>query len=553
MKIPALLFVTFGLAQLTPPPPPNRFAPTLWTFVDLKVEATGPTSARLAWMSRAGATHYVIQRDGGPVGEVAAGPSSLSFVDQGLTPGQRASYRVDAMERRAMAARTFSTAKTGTIQTPNFPLESTRSVTVVTSALEAPRELAVAITDAKARNVRVTWRPAPFATTTEILRDGAVVANVAAPPFDDLAVAAGTHRWSARTSFVATPGRPAIASATTSELTLRLKPFLILAAGDSIMWGQGLADTAKFTSLTRDWVRATLGIDVQLVSFAHSGAILMHTTGAPLPEVGRQEDTFDQTALITPGEMPNSYPTILHQLNVQAVTSLNGGDVDLLLLDGCINDVGVTTMLDPEKTPNDIQMLAQSKCGAMRQVLLRARALFPNAVIAVTGYYAIASPQSSLTGFGAVFTNMKGKPIPNPLLADAVLNAAAFESRSSTVLGTAVASAGKDVVFVSVPFQPANAFGSPSTWLWPIPDTSNPDEVFSARGTACASPLFFEKSIGVPTFTPTSFARNAAKAICPIAAMGHPNRAGARAYATAITNAIQQHLPRWRESYAQRR
>ena len=51
---------------------------------------------------------------------------------------------------------------------------------------------------------------------------------------------------------------------------------------------------------------------------------------------------------------------------------------------------------------------------------------------------------------------------------------------------------------------------------------------------------------------PTSAELAAAQIECPIAAMGHPNRTGAQAYANAIATGLQAHYPRWRDRYAQR-
>jgi hypothetical protein len=193
----------------------------------------------------------------------------------------------------------------------------------------------------------------------------------------------------------------------------------------------------------------------------------------------------------------------------------------------------------------------------MADVLRRVRARYPNASIVVTGYYAIVSTQSGLTPLAAFLSKLAGKPIGNPVLSDFATNSSAFESASNTVLTNAAATVNQEtggarVSFVPVPYQAQNAFGAPSTFLWYIPDANIPDDVFQLRGTQCTSGAL-ATSIGVPVYMPTSTELAAAQAKCPIASMGHPNRAGALAYANAIATALQSHYPRWRDRYAQRR
>ena len=544
-------------AQPLSPPrlPPQR--PQLWTFAELRAEAVNPTTARLSWIARAGATHYVVHRDGVALSEVPASTASpLTFVDDSLRPAQAAKYHVAAVQKPAFTKPRVVNGPLALATTT--PLETTRVASVVMPPLEPPRELTVAITDAKARNVRAQWRAPQWATTVQILRDGVVIASLpgTSSSFDDAGVAPGSHTWTARALFASAPSKPSFSSVETTGLALRLRPFLIVAAGDSIVWGQGLAETNKFTSLTRDALRASLKTDVDLVSFAHSGAIVRNTAAA-LPAVGQQEATgFDQGRLVTPGEMPNSFPTILHQLNVQARAALNGADVDLLLIDGCINDVGVTEILNPGKTPSEVSSLALAKCGAMTDVVRRARVLFPNASIVVTGYYAIVSSQS----VSAAVPGLLGKKevLASSALGRIISNAAAFESASRTSLAGTAATVSSEagapglVTFVAAPYGPENAFAAPGTWLWPIPDARNPDEVFAAREALCGSTVL-PTSVGFPVWAPTSGELAAARAKCPVASMGHPNRAGAQGYAKAIIAAIQRHLPRWQDRYAQRR
>lgn len=75
-----------------------------------------------------------------------------------------------------------------------------------------------------------------------------------------------------------------------------------------------------------------------LRNFSHSGAVIggRHTTRA-------QAGTLD-------GEIPSSTPTIRNQVILaQNDPNINPNNIDLIVLDGGINDVGVTTINNPVK------------------------------------------------------------------------------------------------------------------------------------------------------------------------------------------------------------
>ena len=175
----------------------------------------------------------------------------------------------------------------------------------------------------------------------------------------------------------------------------------------------------------------------------------------------------------------------------------------------------------------------------------------------MTGYYPIVSSQSVSAAVPGLLGRKK-EVLASSTLGRIVSNAAAFESASSRSLAATAATVSAEagapglVTFVAAPYGPENAFAAPKTWLWPIPDAGNPDEVFAARETLCLSTVL-PTSVGFPVWSPTGGELAAARAKCPIASMGHPNRAGAQGYATAIVAVIQKHLPRWRDRYAQRR
>ncbi len=463
---------------------------------------------------------------------------------------------------------------------------------MATPALTPPAGLSVTLADRKKQLVRVAWSLPKWVSAVEILRDGAPFVRTTSPAtttYDDIPPLWGTHTYAVRTLYTAGPSKTLFRSDATAALTLRTAPFRMVAMGDSIMWGQGLADSAKFTSLTRDAIRANLGVDVELTSFAHSGAILREPT-APLvlPAVGQPEITpFNQALLTTSGEVPNSYSTILHQINVQApsTTSLVRSEVDLVLVDGCINDVGVQNVLNPLTATAAVQATTETKCKAMEGVLNRAHAVFPNAAIVVTGYYPIVSALTDLSLIPPLVATVVGPAAlavapalslpPDPVLAVAAIagalhlteakrqnliaNSLALYNTSNSVLAAAAQSASAQagsaslITFAKVPFEPKNAYGAPARWLWLIPTGLVPndqDDVIAERGTKCHQAGALDRSVGSPLVPGATAATGVDMLKCERASMGHPNRAGAQAYAAAIATALQGHMPGWRTRYA---
>jgi hypothetical protein len=127
-------------------------------------------------------------------------------------------------------------------------------------------------------------------------------------------------------------------------------PLRIVSLGDSIVWGQGLSEADKLDVLVRDALAdANPGITLQRL--AHSGAVI-----GVNPVEGSPAD----------GEVPMPQPTIIQQcdsFNDSPVT------VDLVLLDGGINDVDVRTILNPFVPLPILIAKARNFCHASMLVL----------------------------------------------------------------------------------------------------------------------------------------------------------------------------------------
>ena len=534
--------------------PPSLALPAIWVFANPKAVAIGPTSAELHWKAREGATAYRVWRNGAAIAEVAAkGEPSFDLVDAGLTQNTMNSYKVWALQPQASRAEIKDR--------PGMTLlEESNSASVGTPAIVAPTNITASFISASPNVVRLTWFNASSAVAYRLYRDDQVIlGSYGGTGFDDAGVSAGTHRYAVQSLYPA-PGGAQIPGAMSSVVTIRVGPFNMIAVGDSVMWGQGLADAPgqphKFVSLVRNWVQGSMGKPVSLLSFAHSGARIAAGSAA--------EET-----MITPGEVPNSFPSITHQALTDAPAALaqagiSPDEVDLVLVDGCINDVGVAWILDPSQAEDAIIGNTTSQCAGMTALLTGIRGTFKHAKVVVIGYWPIVSGQSDLTAVaslvvtagivvGPAAAGLVGIPldpvtgaiagaITSTVVRDKLVSHSnTFSAVSETTLLSAVGSVNSKmgagwVSFVRSGYKVENAYAAPSSWLWLVPTDLFPkDEVFAQRQQTCGT---------------VKFQSGADAAKCVEASMGHPNVPGSQAYANAITAELAASLPAWRQAHA---
>jgi hypothetical protein len=202
-----------------------------------------------------------------------------------------------------------------------------------------------------------------------------------------------------------------------SEPTVRIAAF-----GDSLMWGQGLERAERFSELI------ALGLGKHLAKRPHiihdhsrSGAKI-HATArersefldtyptfighglAPfstplLEEIGAFLSGTDESAADQLyGELPSSLPTILGQL--QMLSDGDGAAVDVVLLDGGLNDVSLEDIVDPRvETGRWIEHFDGMVRGVAHDDVLdlvtRVRLKCPKAVILYFGFFPIFSYESN--------------------------------------------------------------------------------------------------------------------------------------------------------------
>jgi lysophospholipase L1-like esterase len=339
-------------------------------------------------------------------------------------------------------------------------------------------------------------------------------------------------------------------------------PLHLLVLGDSIMWGQGLRPQEKFSTRVSCWLQEKINRPVSLRVEAHSGAVISNLS-AP----ARQFPTSD-------GEVNQSTPTINEELDhaVEFYRGINNTPA-LIFLNGCINDVGVKTILDASTSLETIRARAQQSCGQdMNLLLRRVRTSFPRSQILVTGYYPIVSAQTDDNAFlrllvkklnnqGPDTRRLSDKEMRQRLIAISeewyTISTASLLDAVKLTNAAPEFSAGPPVRFVEIQFGPEHVFAAPDTLLWNFMFASTNvsgfakvvvlvsfgtaaykanDHVRESRIKSCEQT--YKKPKGVTEDKARKQAREDLFLICRYASLGHPNQMGALIY----TEAIKGHL-----------
>ncbi|NOX58084.1 MAG: SGNH/GDSL hydrolase family protein [Planctomycetes bacterium] len=306
--------------------------------------------------------------------------------------------------------------------------------------------------------------------------------------------------------------------------------FYLAAVGDSIVWGNGLREKDKFTSRVSEAIERATGSKVIRTVYAISGATLAASH-------------FDQPCTFRcSGEVPTAYRSVSLQIDTMVLPD----EMDLLLLNGCINDVDLGRIFSTDITPQEITELTEQFCGdEMRATLTRLEEIAPDLPIVVTGYYSVVSENSD---FSSVFDWALsqgfdlGEIAPlSEIVSTFAANSNTFTEASNSALTSAIESAAlqsenRSIRFVEPGFKPENAAFAEDSWVWNLQldrevarrlgiDTGlvPQDPQLEFRTKAC----FEDGSISDPL-------------TCLFASVGHPNTKGAKAYADAIIEALTE-------------
>lgn len=178
------------------------------------------------------------------------------------------------------------------------------------------------------------------------------------------------------------------------------EPLNVVAFGDSIVWGQGLYNKDKFTYLTKQWLEGVTQRPTNLFVFAHSGATLEPTSADDIfrenQYVVRPDDETNLWKPTPPGEVNFSYPSIHEQVKSASIKlprwhHVSPEKVDLILIDGGINDLGPVTICTPFSSEGwIIEQTAQAVKRAKAMIVTTLKQ-YPHAKILITDYYQILS------------------------------------------------------------------------------------------------------------------------------------------------------------------
>jgi hypothetical protein len=123
------------------------------------------------------------------------------------------------------------------------------------------------------------------------------------------------------------------------------RPLRTVAVGDSVVWGQGLTYRQKFPYLTGARIARATGRDHRHLDYSISGAVLDAPDSPPGNQAasclrpGERQDP-DRDGEMEFGEVTQQTPDVFCQLERAGAAARAGGyGIDLIILNGCINDL----------------------------------------------------------------------------------------------------------------------------------------------------------------------------------------------------------------------
>jgi hypothetical protein len=253
--------------------------------------------------------------------------------------------------------------------------------------------------------------------------------------------------------------------------------------------------------------------------------------------------------------------------------------VDVVLVNGCINDVDVRNLLNASVDRNLIRERAANSCGAaMARLLRRTTAAFPNAHVIVPGYYRIVSTETEDNAFIRLLVKkLAGPPTSGERLNDKqrrerlIINSEEFYSVSSASLRAAIKEVNGElgargskqkILFAEIQFWPEHAFSAKDTLLWTFVFASTNLSGFRKLlviltfGTSAYKPndtmrkervdsckVTYKKPKGLKESKAQKQNRENYYLACRYASLGHPNQMGALIYAEAIKGQLHFLIP----------
>jgi GDSL-like Lipase/Acylhydrolase family len=339
--------------------------------------------------------------------------------------------------------------------------------------------------------------------------------------------------------------------------TISSKQFQMLTIGDSVMWGQGLENKDKFRTKVKVLISEKLGLEVNLVNLSHSGA----TTNEPEKPWFKKKETdhkFGDPNRGNIGEIPASFPTVFEQLKISTTKFTNPDDVDLVLVDGGINDMNkLKLLITPSLNDQQKKNIEQFKeyCGDkyIGKLMSEIKNTYPNARIIVTGYFPLISTGTNrhelfnviakLFGENKQLDNWLGlslKWIQNNLKIKGwyyqqliknsenwyQISNQEFENQVTKLNAKEPLKGSKRAFFAKVGFDAENSYAAEKTYLWKLQDRTRVDDSLYKLREGICEPLK-NQYIDFDYFA------------CHRAALFHPNIDGANAYFESIKTLLE--------------
>jgi lysophospholipase L1-like esterase len=319
-------------------------------------------------------------------------------------------------------------------------------------------------------------------------------------------------------------------SVSSEPIDVILDTTVMVVFGDSIAWGQGLREDLKFHSLVEKHLGGNGVIGVYKTVKAHSGAV-----------IGVGDNRSERPVN---GEVPTSYPTVLQQVDAY---DGNPALVDLVILDGGINDIGVEAIISPLADSNLPSLINHYCYTDMKVLLKKVTQRFPNAQVVVTGYFQIITDSSSLVQLYCYLMAL-GMLLGGPVAAAVVGGVSAaqkdtmvshcktFADSANAKLLQAVndvksenAAAGQNsrIAFAKLNYLGKNAIFADESWLWGLELDGGPADDVELGGVE-------DKRAQACSIVESDDPDRTLEIKCVRASVGHPNQAGAAEYARAI-------------------
>lgn len=325
----------------------------------------------------------------------------------------------------------------------------------------------------------------------------------------------------------------------------------MLVLGDSILWGQGLKSENKTWYHVKSWLEKTTKRHVVERIEAHSGAVI-------------ERSSLTDSLTSANREVNVGLPTINDELDEAVRFYSDPSQVELVLVSGCGNDVGVQNLLNASNI-GEVDDMTEAKCGKPVENLLRRIAnAFPSAQIILTGYYPFFSSQTRndfvVKALARRFFKNQSNGGPRMSSKEVFerlkVNSSQWHQTSAIRLAEAVRRINVElgrqrVMFARIEFPPDYSFAASKSHLWGLNRSpfrmtllllsfgkillpSN-DEVRKQRTSSCNE--VYKK---LPNETAEAQKdRKALRLFCRYAALGHPNKKGAMLYANSITEVLR--------------